>query len=38
VRVDVEQLRFLRGIALGARGTIQLVDVPYLCDALRSQA
>lgn len=36
--VDVEHLRFLRGIALGARGTIQLVDVPHLCETLRSQS
>jgi chemotaxis-related protein WspB len=35
--VDVEHLRFLRGIALGPRGTIQLVDVLQLCDTLRSQ-
>ena len=36
--VDVEHLRFLRGIALGAHGTIQLVDVPHLCEMLRSQS
>ena len=36
--VDVERLRFLRGIALGPRGTIQLVDVPHLCEMLRSQS
>lgn len=36
--VDVERLRFLRGIALGARGTIQLVDVQHLCEMLRSQS
>ena len=36
--VDVERLRFLRGIALGARGTIQLVDVPHLCEVLSSQS
>jgi len=36
--VDVERLRFLRGIALGARGTIQLVDVPHLCETLSSQS
>jgi chemotaxis-related protein WspB len=36
--VDVEHLRFLRGIALGPRGTIQLFDVAVLCDVLRSQS
>jgi len=36
--VDVEHLRFLRGIALGARGTIQLFDVALLCEVLRNQS
>ena len=38
VGVDVEHLRFLRGIALGGRGTVQLVDVPHLCELLSSQS
>jgi chemotaxis-related protein WspB len=38
VGVDVERLRFLRGIALGARGTVQLVDVPHLCEMLSNQS
>ena len=36
--IDVEHLRFLRGIAVGAHGTIQLVDVAQLCETLRSQS
>lgn len=36
--VDVEHLRFLGGIALGPRGSIQMFDVAKLCESLHSRS
>jgi chemotaxis-related protein WspB len=38
VGVEVEELRFLAGIFVSERGMVHLLDVPGLCDALRTRS